>query len=337
MKTLVTGAPGWLGTRLVEALTGKAPELTQYSAHGSRQVRVLAIPNINVTELNAMGAEVLRGDVRDEQSLNAACQGVDTIFHCVGLIHPKNIKDLYEVNTRGTLNLIRSAQRAGVKRIIYVSSNSPAGCNVRRDVLLKETDANNPYKTYGKSKAKAEEFIRLAFQDGRMETVIVRPCWFYGPNQPARQSRFFNMIKSGKPIIFGDGKNLRSMSYIDNSVQGILLSESASHANGHIYWLADARPYSTLEIYQTIAELLNVELKPRFIPGLASEICELADDFLQTIGIYSTDFHVAGEMNKDIACSIEKAQRHLGYKPTIDLREGMRRSIEWCRNNGLQI
>lgn len=334
-RTLVTGAPGWLGTRLVEALTGHASDLVGYSTIGPRPVRALVLPSFDASPVTSLGAESAVGDIRKPETLVAAMQGVDTVFHCAGLIHPvRRIREVFEVNTDGTRNLLDAAIAAGVQRFIFVSSNSPAGCNVRRDVLLKEEDPQHPYKAYGRSKALAEDMLNKAHAEGKIKVTIVRPCWFYGPNQPARQSRFFRMIKSGKPIIFGDGKNLRSMSYVDNTVQGLLRAECVPQAVGQTYWISDARPYETNEIYRTVAELLGVNLTPRYIPGLASEICELVDDALQAVGLYSTDFHVAGEMNKDIACSIDKAKRELGYAPTVDLREGMRRSIEWCAAHG---
>jgi nucleoside-diphosphate-sugar epimerase len=166
--------------------------------------------------------------------------------------------------------------------------------------------------------------------------VILRPCWFYGPQQPARQTRFFSMIRKGNPIIFGSGENLRSMSYVDNSCPGILLATESARANGQTYWIADERPYTTNEIYRTVAELLDVPVfKPRHIPAISSDICLFIDKGLQSLGLYEMNFHVAAEMTRDIACTVEKAKAELGYAPQIDLREGMRRSIAWCRAKGL--
>jgi len=324
--TLVTGAPGWLGTRLVEHLHNKG-----------RKVRCLVWKGVNRSVLEKSDVEFVEGDIRDKNSLNNIMKNVTAVFHCVGIIHPGKIRDLYEVNYEGTKNLLELASKEKIKKFIYVSSNSPAGTNNNPSVLLKETDKPNPYKHYGKSKLLAEQAVSEYFQSGKLNTVIIRPCWFYGINQPERQTRFFRMIKSGKPIIFGDGENLRSMSYIDNIIQGLLLAEENDKANGQIYWIADRRPYKTIEIYETIAGLLGVKLTPKFIPKFASNICELADDLLQFVGMYVTEFHVAGEMTKNIACSIEKAEKELGYKPEIELEEGMRRSIEWCRANGFEI
>ncbi len=330
-KTLVIGAPGWLGSSLVRALVDPDHELNKYSSIKDRKVRCLVLPHIAPFVFKDIEVEVVPGDIRDINSLHQAMQGVDTVFHCAGLIHPKKIKDLYEINTKGTQNVLRAAIKAGVRKVVYVSSNSVAGCNVNPNKLFTEDDPPHPYKHYGKSKLLAEKAVQEAQQSGEIQTVIIRPCWFYGPGQPARQTRFFKMIMTGRPLIFGNGQNLRSMSYIDNTIQGLLLAESSEKANGQIYWIADERPYKTIEIYKTVADLLGVkEFKPRFLPSFASWGCERIDDILQSMGRYIAEFHVAGEMNKNIACSVEKAKKELGYQPTVSLKEGMRRSIEWC-------
>jgi len=335
MKSLITGAPGWLGTSIAQALVNGHPDIDVET----RAVRCLVQKGVDATVLRELGVEVVEGDICDPSTLMNVAEGIDTVFHCAGLIHPKlKIEELFQVNTRGTENMITASAYAGVKRFIYVSSNSPAGCQRRRDQLMKESDRPRPYKAYGKSKYQAECIVNNFHDQGKIETVIIRPCWFYGPNQPARQSRFFTMIKKGNPLVFGDGNNLRSMSYVDNIVQGLILAEKVEQANGQLYWIADERAYPTIEIYQTIAELLEVsEFKPRHIPGFSSTIAEINDTLIQAAGVYWTEMHVAGEMAKDIGCSIEKAKKELGYKPTVALREGMKRSIAWCRQNGMEI
>ncbi len=327
MKILVTGAPGWLGTRLVEVLKER-----------NRDVRALVLPHLSDQEMLALKAESFKGDLQNADSLKGICEGVDTVLHCAGLIHPKKIKQLYDVNERGTKNILNQAIKSGVKKFIYTSSNSVGGVNIKRDVLMKEEDEPNPYKHYGKSKYAAEKLVNTAFNEGKINTTILRPCWFYGVRQPDRQTTFFRMIKKGNPIVFGDGQNLRSMTYIDNLIDAMFLAEQKEISAGKTYWIADKRPYPTIEIYETIARLLEVKnWKPRHVPGFVSKMCEFGDDVLQALDLYIKEIHVAGEMNKDIACSIEKAQTELGYNPQVDLEEGMRRSIDWCRVNGVEI
>lgn len=337
MRTLVTGVPGWLGSRLLEVLVNKPEELSQYDSIKDRKIRCLVLPGSHISDLKKFDIEICKGDVRDKESLALAVKEVDAIIHCAGVIHPKRVRDYYEINTWGTENLISTAVDAGVKKFIYISSNSVGGTNRDKNILMREQNPPRPYKHYGLSKYMAEEIVRQYFKEKKIDTVILRPCWFYGPGQPTRQTRFFRMIKKGNPIIFGDGKNLRSLSYIDNLIQGILLVENNDKANGQTYWIADEKPYEAIEIYQTIAELLGIELRPRFLPNFVSWGCKLIDDVLQGIGLYITEFHVAGKVNKNIACSIEKAKDELGYNPKINLREGMRRSIEWCRENRINI
>ena len=255
---LITGVPGWLGSRFVEILCQKMKDGTP---EGLRRVRCLVLPGMATDELNDLPVEMVAGDLRNGATLPDAVRGVETVFHLAGVIHAGRVRELYDINTEGTRNLISAAAEAGVKRFVYISSNSAAGHNTNWGRPMTEEDPAQPYKHYGRSKFQAEQIISEYFENGAIETVILRPCWYYGTRQPARQTRFFRMIKSGKPIFFGDGTNERSMAYIDNVVEALLLAESCEHANGQMYWIADERPYPTLEIYGTVANLLGVDLR----------------------------------------------------------------------------
>jgi nucleoside-diphosphate-sugar epimerase len=174
-----------------------------------------------------------------------------------------------------------------------------------------------------------------------IETVILRAPWFYGPNQPARQTLFFKMIRDGKAPIVGGGRNLRSMAYVDNLCQGLLLAATNERAKGQVYWIADKRPYSMNEVIDTVERLLETEFgqkcahKRMRLPGLASSVAYLADATLQRLGLYHQKIHVLSEMNKTIVCSVARAERELGYQPAVALEEGMRRSLLWCQKQGI--
>jgi nucleoside-diphosphate-sugar epimerase len=189
---------------------------------------------------------------------------------------------------------------------------------------------------YGKSKMLMElEIKERIVKGGGPETVIIRAPWFYGPFQPPRQTEFFRMIRDGKAPILGEGINRRSMSYIDNLAQGMILAGKTEKAAGQIYWIADRRPYEMREIVDTIEEILEKDFgipcrhKRMKLPSIAADIARLMDFFMQKAGLYHQKIHVLSEMNQSIACSVEKAVKELGYNPQVDLREGMRRSIEW--------
>jgi len=335
-RVLVTGAPGWLGTSLVEALakgfrSGSVDQKPE-------SVRVVSLPGSDTRSLASLGGvEIVSADLRDRRFPDGLLDGIDTIFHCAGIVHAKRIKELYGVNVDATRSLLDSAAAAKVRRFVFVSSNSPAGLNASPTQLMTEDDPPRPYLNYGLSKLQSEWLVNDAHRAGRIEGVIVRPCWFYGPNQPLRQTTFFKMIKRGNPPIVGKGDNLRSMSYVDNTVQGLLLARDVPKAAGKTYWITDQRPYSFIEILETVGKLLGVSIRPRYLPRATGDVARLADSLLQMTGLYNQEIHVLGELGESIAVTIDKARRELGYEPQIELEEGMRRSIAWCRAQGVDI
>jgi len=320
MRLLVSGYPGWLCTRLVERV------LKEHKDWSLRCLTLRGSPN-------PLKADVVSGDVRDLYTLVEATKDIDLVVHAAGIIHGRP-KTLMDVNAQGTLNMLKACEHNNVKRIIYISSNSATG-HTRDKTLMDEGTFREPYLTYGKSKWLAEEYVRGYWESRKIDGIILKPCWYYGPNQPGRQTKLFRMIKSGRPLILGDGRNIRSMTYIDNLVDAIFLA-SRSDTWNTTYWIADERPYTTDEIYETIADLLGVKrYNPVHLPGLISRVARAGDKVLQMLGMYSQYVHVAGEMTLNIACDISKARRELGYEPGVSLRDGMRRSIRWCERRGL--
>ncbi len=343
---VVTGVPGWLGNRLLQVLLDGLPDGPELLLADDREIRLLVnganssfVPKL---EKNKRVKTVV-GDLREKSSLESLlqdCRG-GTVFHLAGVIHPSRVRDFFEINTNGTGNLLDLAIKAKIRRFIYISSNSPIGVNPDHDHLFDENTPYNPYMNYGQSKMLAEKKVQAAGR--QIETVILRPPWFYGPGQPPRQNLFFTMIKNGTVPVVGDGENRRSMAYLDNICQAMLLAEKVDRAKSQIYWIADRQPYTMNQIIETIETLLESEFsiavagKRRHLPNLASDTAYLVDSALQSLGIYHQKIHVLSEMNKDIACSIAKAENELGYDPKISLAEGMRRSIRWVLEQGTKL
>lgn len=340
---LITGAAGWLGARLVESLVRGLPEHDELrTPPANLRLRCLLLPGQDSAPLKRLSdrIEVVTGDIRNASDCARFCAGANgaILFHTAGIIHPKRVREFYEINRDGTTHLLDAAIPAGVRRAVVVSSNSPCGCNPHPDHLFDECSPFNPYMNYGRSKMEMELAVRE--RADQIETVLIRAPWFYGPNQPPRQTLFFQMVRDGKGPIVGSGNNLRSMAYVDNLCQGLILAAIRERAAGRVYWIADRRPYSMNEIMDTIERLLEKEFghackhKRMKLPGLASEVAWLADKTLQALGVYHQKIHVLSEMNKTIACSVARAERDLGYQPTVALEEGMRRSLRWCAENG---
>jgi nucleoside-diphosphate-sugar epimerase len=345
---LITGASGWLGKNLTRAVAERSLDLdVLHELAPGLRIRCLILPNENPKELKTLGEQidVMQGDIRNPVDCAKFCEAATgaVLFHAAGVIHPRRVKDFYDVNVTGTKNLLSAAVAAGTRRAVVVSSNSPIGFNSDARQPFDESSPYRPYMNYGRSKFEMERLVKEVAAAGKMETVIVRPPWFYGPSQPGRQILFFSMIRAGKMPIVGSGNNLRSMVYTDNLCEGLLLAGLVEQACGEIYWIADRRPYSMNEIVDTVEELLDQEFKLSVshkrvrLPDIVSQVATLADAALQSLGLYNEKIHVLSEMNKAIACSIAKAEKELGYRPQVALEEGMRRSLAWCIAEGIQL
>jgi nucleoside-diphosphate-sugar epimerase len=327
---LITGANGWLGLGLAEWISKQKNEQTS-------EIRALVLPNSDSQKLRAIlpNVRIFSGDLSNGSGLVDFFDGAEgaRLIHTAGVIHPKKVQEFYAVNRDGTSRLLEAAASAGVCRAVVVSSNSPCGCNPHPDHLFDESSPYNPYMNYGRSKMEMELNALDLHAAGRIEVVVIRAPWFYGPNQPPRQKLFFEMVRDGKAPIVGNGENKRSMAYIENLAQGLFLASESPVAGGKAYWIADERPYSMNEIVDTIERLLETEFgqncahKRMRLPSFASEVALLLDASIQKLGMYHQKIHVLSEMNKTIACSVEKAKEELGYKPQFSLEEGMRRSL----------
>jgi nucleoside-diphosphate-sugar epimerase len=323
---LVTGAPGWAGSRLVEQLRDAYDDIRCLVAAGTVE-----------------GVEAVPGDLRDPESIDRFVRGADgaDLFHFAGLIHPglRGVRDLMEINGRGTEALVARARAAGVRRVVALSSNSPVGVSRDPAALFDEETPCRPYLAYGRSKLALER----AVQASGLEWVLLRPCWFFGPGQPPRQTEFFRMIRAGKAPLVGGGRARRSVSYVDAIASAAILAARSDAAAGRTYWIADGRPYAFAEIVDTVEAVLTEDFGLEVdggrmrLPALAGDVAYGIDAALQRLGLYEQRIHVLGELNKTIACSIERARRELGWDPGPGLREGMRRSVEFCLERGDEL
>jgi nucleoside-diphosphate-sugar epimerase len=315
MIVLVTGASGWVGGRT-------ARELLRAGA----EVRCLVEPGTDGARLPA-DAEAVTADVRDADGVAAAMAEVEAVVHCAAVIHPARARLFREVNEAGTRHVVEAAARAGVRRLVHVSSNAAAGFQREREVLLTEDDPPRPRGGYGTSKLAAERAVLAAHAAGSLEATVIRPCRCYGPGQPPRVERVFRMIRTGTVPVIGDGGALRSMSFVDDVVRVVAQCLDDPNAAGETFWIADGRPYTTLEAFAAMAAAAEVPLRARKVPEAAARVCEALDLALERAGRYSMSLHLAGESRHDIGCSVDKARRVLGFEPRDDLVGGFRAAL----------
>lgn len=340
--TILTGGSGWFGRAYLAALAGSGDP--DHARAGSVRVLVPHAADAEVVSDVHPKAEVHVGDVTDERVLRDLMRDADgaSVVHAAGVIHPRRVPEFERVNARGTRAVLDAARGTGVRRLVHVSSNSPFGTNPHRDDVFRHDEPYRPYLGYGASKMHAEMAVRDAHGEGGMETVVVRPPWFYGEWQPVRQTKFFTLCRTGRFPVMGDGGMRRSMVYTGNLVEGVVRAELHPAAAGNAYWVADEKPYSLLEIVETVRRVMReegyrVSGRSVRVPRIIGSAAEQADRFLQSRGRYNQELHVLGEMNKTIACDISRTTADLGYRPSVALEEGMRRSVRWCRARGISL
>jgi nucleoside-diphosphate-sugar epimerase len=337
--TIVTGATGWFGRALLAALTDSA------GPHVRRSIRALVTTPSAAGEV-AAGIDPIVGDVRTSAGLGDLFADIPSghtvdVIHAAGVIHPRTPSEWVEVNARGTANVAAKAREAGVRRLVHVSSNSPFGVNPHPGDVFRNDEPYDPYLGYGRSKMLAELRLLDEVANG-LDAVIVRPPWFYGPHQPARQTTFFTMVRKGRFPIVGDGRQRRSMVYVEDLVYGVIRAELAQCPAGRGWWIADARPYELNEIVSSVTDALaaaglDVAARQLHVPSVVSRAAAAADAALQRRHRYAASLHVLGELGTTIACDISAARHELGYEPSVGLAEGMRRSVEWCLANGIEL
>ncbi|MFC2114042.1 NAD-dependent epimerase/dehydratase family protein [Bacteroidota bacterium] len=318
-KLLITGAPGWLGNRMIDILINGDKEGDFQS---NRKVKLLVQPQ-HAGLLNLpSNFELVYGDITDEKVLEEVLTDVNVVFHLAGAIYPPRIKTLYKVNEEGTKKLVDACIAKGIRRIIYMSTDSVCGSGTKSKRIFDEFTPPSPYKNYGKSKYFGEKYLLDKSREGLVDGTALRGFWFFGPFAPPRQMNFLNMFNWPRQIVFGNGKNFRSISHVDNSIQAFFKAEKESKTFGRWYWICgNESTLSVDQIYKTIAEKLEKDYKPFHIPNWMCGLFGLADTLLGKLGYLNSTLHAAGKFHFDIAGNIDAAKRDFDYTPKIDFEE----------------
>lgn len=317
MKTLVTGATGFIGKHLVRTLVKQG-----------RDVRCLVRKTSNTKYLEDLGVEFFYGDLISKETLEGIARGIKIVYHLAGEVHSQRSRDYFKINVKGTKNLVEECLPANVKKFVYLSSIAAVGPN--RGFLLTEESPCKPVNPYGKSKFKTEKLLIDYFDRFEFPTVILRAPIVYGPlGQHNVIKKILDMISKDRFFFVGNGKNLRSLCYIDNLIQGFVCIEKSHNSNGEIYFIADERVYTFKEIFEIIAQQLGTNLKDTHLPKFIGKACGLTCKSLAAIGFYSIFLNAIWNMVLDMACDISKAKKELNFKPKIDIKEGMQKVIKY--------
>ncbi len=322
---LVTGVPGWLGNRFVDAFVDG---LSQRSANPvlrlptSRRVRLLVEPRLAGLLSLPRQFEIVPGSLADNDAVRRAVAGIGTVYHLAGAVTPGRRSVFYEVNAEGTRRLVDASIEAGVARFMLMSTDAIAGSGHPTARVFDEHTPDAPYGDYGRSKQAAERYLLQKTSEGRIKGTSLRGFWFFGRYAPARQRRFMAQAGRGRIPLVGGGKNFRSVSITDNTVAAFLLAENAPASVGKWYWIGDTRADYTLEeLGRILAAATGADFRPARLPAVVGSLARAADAALAKAGVVLPLFHSLGKYDLDIAGDVAAARRDFGYEPIMSLAE----------------
>ena len=327
MKILITGASGFIGSFIVEEALRQGFE-TWAAVRRSSSREYLQDERIHFIELNLSSKEQLVEQLRGQE--------FDYVVHAAGVTKCLDKRDFHRINTEGTKNLVLALQelQMPLKRFVFVSSLSIFGAIKEQQPYdeIRETDTPRPNTAYGRSKLEAEQFLATT----TLPYIILRPTGVYGP----REKDYFIMAKSIKQhsdFAVGYKRQDITFVYVSDVVQAVFLALEKGQT-GRKYFLSDGQVYQST----TFSDLIHEELgRPWWIRITAPVwVLRVVTFFGEYIGrmtgkvtaLNNDKYNILKQRNW--RCDIEPAIRELGYHPEVDLKEGVRRSIQWYKENG---
>jgi UDP-glucose 4-epimerase len=301
---LVTGATGFVGRHLCEDLAQRGMPFRPVSRKSLPDH--LTIPDINAAT-----------------DWTAALKGVDCVIHLAARVHVMREREadplaaFRAMNVEATLNLARQAAKAGVRRLVYVSSIKVNGETTAEGRPFQADDAPAPQDPYGRSKAEAEQsLLELGEQTG-LEIVIIRPPLVYGPGVGANFRLLMRWAASGIPSPFGCCRNSRSLVYVGNLTDLLIAAADHPAAAGQVFLASDGEDLSTKDLFQMMADLqgkraLSLPLPIKAMQAAASLVgkASLSDRLL-----------------KNLEVDIAKTEAVLAWKPHYSVKQGLQRTI----------
>ncbi len=326
MKALVTGAGGFLGRCLVEHLVRRGD-------------RVRGLCRGDYPELAALGAEIVRADLRDRPAVAAACRGMDVVFHAAGVAGiGVRWHDYYAVNTLGTSHVIEGCRAAGVGRLVFTSSPSVTfdgsdQCGV---------DESAPYPKrwlchYQHTKALAEQDVLAANEPGRLLTCALRPHLIWGERDRHLIPRLLDRARRGRLRRVGDGTNLIDTIYVDNAAAAHLQAADAllpgAPLAGRAYFLSQGEPVNCWQWIGQILALAGLPPVRRSISLAAAwrigRVLEWLYGSLRLAGEPPMTRFLAAQLARSHYFDISRARRDFGYRPQVSTAEGLVRLQEF--------
>lgn len=305
MKALVTGGAGFIGSALARELCARGND-----------VAVLDSFLTGSPERVPEGAKLHKGDLRDREGLQAACEGMDVVFHQAALRSvPRSVDEpllATECNVLGTLNVLEAALKAGVRRVVYASSSSVYG-DTSADIQ-REDAAPNPISPYAASKLAGEHYCRVWTRLHGLSTVSLRYFNVFGPGQnpESKYAAVFPafvsaLIKGEAPEVHWDGEQTRDFTFIADVVRAnVLAAEADERADGTVLNIGGGDPKSVNQVLQAVSEAVGRWIEPRRTPRRAGDV-------------------------RSTHADVTRAREVMGWSAGVPWNEAVKKTVDWFR------
>ncbi len=304
---LITGGSGFIGSHMVDELLrrGEKVRVLDNLSTGRKENLAHVSSQIEFFEL----------DIRDLDAIRPAFEGADYVIHLAALPSvPRSVADpvtANAINITGTLNVLVAARDAKVKRLVFSASSSAYGDNP--EFPRRETQMPKPLSPYALGKLAGEYYCQLFTDLYGLETVALRYFNIFGPRQNHHSpytgvlSIFITaMLRNETPTIFGDGEQSRDFTYVANAVKATLLACTAPGASGKVLNVGVGDQFTLNGTIKMLNEVMGLHTKPKYAPPRAGDV-------------------------HDSLADITLARQFLGYEPDFRYEEGLRKTVEWYR------
>ena len=325
-KILITGAAGFIGSHLVDLLLQEKVPVNE--------LRLFVYNDESLENLPDLPFDIVRGDIRDKQTVNRAMDGVKTVYHLAARIDfdGKTYEEYEDVNVEGTQNLLDACRGKKIQKFVFFSSIGVFGMPADTGDILgwDETHPKTYTNFYGRSKWEGEQRVMEAHKRWGVPYAIVRPASVYGPREKGPTLALYKAIKHHAFAMIGGGKNVMHYVYVKDLVRGVRQAQLSKKTLGN-YILAGAEPTQFRDVVRYVAESINEHVPPWHIPVPAALVLGYGLGAVgRATGIKPPLFPSrVRTMTTSYYYSIEKAKREIHYHPETSFQQGTRVTGAW--------